>query len=64
MSLDVDTEVHFSIFNFKFWTRINQLRSRITQLWARSTLIVVLITKIQGLEYHFLTQQWALLSKY
>ena len=32
---------YFSIFNFKFWTRITQLRSWITQLWARSKLIVV-----------------------
>ena len=33
-SPDIHTMVHFSTFNFKFW--ITQLRSRITQSWARS----------------------------
>ena len=41
-SPDIHIVVHFSIFNFKFWTRITQLRSRNTQSWARSTLIMVL----------------------
>ena len=44
-SPDIHTVVNFSIFNFKFWT---QMRSLITQSWARSTLIVVLDYQDRG----------------